>query len=132
LAEVSFLADLSRRERNGLLSFMTPTSVPAGKVLIRQGDAGREFFIIMNGTATVRRDGETIATVGPGDHFGEIAVLGNHVPRTATVTAITPMELEVLTPAELMAMLDHAPQIARRLLDGIATYYGSRTSTVER
>src|SRR5262245_40582995 len=125
LAAVSLLADLSRRERNGLLSYMTSTTVPAGKVLIRQGDVGREFFLIVEGTATVSRDGELIATLGPGGHFGEIAVLGDHVPRTATVMATTPMELKVLTPAELMALLDHAPQIARRLLDSIATYYAT-------
>src|SRR5262245_5951913 len=96
LGHVPLLADLTRRERNDLLSLMTSTTAPVGKVLTEQGASGREFFIIVDGTATVSRDGEAIALLGPGDYFGEIALLGDHVLRTATVTATAPMELEVL------------------------------------
>jgi CRP-like cAMP-binding protein len=120
LGDVAFLADLSRRERNDLLSFLTAAQARPGQVLTAQGSIGREFFVIVEGTAMVARDGQVIATLGPGDHFGEMALLGDNVRRTATVTATTPMRLLVQTPPELKEMLDRAPQIDRRLRQVLA------------
>ena len=76
----------------------------------------------MDGTASVSRDGEAVGSLGPGDTFGEVALLGDDVVRTATVTATTDMTLEVMTPAEMREMLDRAPQIADRLQQKMAGY----------
>ena len=128
LGAVPLFADLSPRERDRLRSFMTQAHVAAGKVLTAQGSLGREFFIIVDGTASVSRDGEAVGSLGPGDTFGEVALLGDDVVRTATVTASTDMTLEVMTPPEMREMLDRAPQIADLLQQKMAGYQGTDPS----
>jgi CRP/FNR family transcriptional regulator, cyclic AMP receptor protein len=119
LGEVALFAGCSRKELQAIARRSTPTSVAAGKTLITEGAAGREFFVIESGSATVRRNGRKIATVGPGQAFGELALLDN-APRNATVTADTDMEVLVLTRAEFTALLDEVPGIARKLLTSLA------------
>ena len=70
--------------------------MPEGKVLTTEGDPGREFFVLIEGTADVRRKGRKVNTMGAGDFFGEIALVSNR-PRTATVTATSPLRLLVIT-----------------------------------
>jgi CRP/FNR family cyclic AMP-dependent transcriptional regulator len=77
-------------------AFATEFSVPAGKQIIREGDFGYEVMAIQAGEAEVSRGGRRLATLGPGDYFGEIAVLENTL-RTATVVATTPMQLVSLS-----------------------------------
>mgnify|MGYP003711289727 CR=1 FL=1 len=86
LAELELFADLSKSELRSLVRLMTPVRVRAGRDLTREGETGREFMIIVDGTATVRRGGKVIATLGAGDFVGELSMLAG-VPRTATVTA---------------------------------------------
>ena len=69
--------------------------VPAGKVLVTEGETGHEFFVILDGTAKVTRQGRSIATLGPGQAFGELALL-DKAPRNATVVAESDVELVVL------------------------------------
>jgi hypothetical protein len=78
-----------------LASGLRPRHVPAGEVVYRQGEAGDGCFVIEHGSAEVIGDGRPIATVGPGELVGEIALL-RHVPRTATVRAVTEMDLRLL------------------------------------
>ena len=85
--------------------------VREGKVLTKQGDIGHEFFVIEEGTADVEQDGKRIAQMGPGDFFGELALLAED-RRTATVTATSPMTVIVLTRADFRA-LDRIPERAR-------------------
>lgn len=119
LAGVRFFADLSPKELASIARLMTPIDVPKGKVLAREGSVGREFFVIVSGEAEVTRHGQVLARLGPGDHFGEIALLAA-TPRTATVTALTDMTVEVLTRAEFADLLDGAPAVTRKLLRGMA------------
>ena len=91
----------------------------AGEVLVKEGRRGNELFVIVEGTAAVTRDGEDVATLGPGDYFGELAVL-RPAPRTATVTATTDMELLIVTSRELAILLADVPLFARKLLSGMA------------
>jgi CRP-like cAMP-binding protein len=93
--------------------------VKAGKVLTKEGDAGREFMIIASGTASVRRKGRKVTTLGPGDFFGELALLAG-VPRTATVIAESDMVVEALNRAEFATLLDESPSIARKVLSAVA------------
>jgi len=96
---------------------MTPVRVKTGKDIMVEGQSGREFAIITEGTATVRRGGRVLAQVGAGDFLGELSVIAG-VPRTATVTADTDLELMVLNRREFSALLDENPKIARKVLVG--------------
>ena len=89
--------------------------VPAGKTLTEQGRSGGEFFVILSGQAGVKRGGTSVASLGPGDYFGEIALLDNG-ERTATVTAASPMRLLVLSPGQFQDVLYQDPAIAISLL----------------
>jgi CRP/FNR family cyclic AMP-dependent transcriptional regulator len=91
----------------------------AGEVLVKEGRRGNELFVIVEGEATVTRDGKDVATLGPGDYFGELAVL-RPAPRTATVTATTDMELLIVTARELAILLTDVPLFSRKLLAGMA------------
>ena len=96
---------------------MTTVIAKPGKDLMVEGTAGREFLIILGGEATVRRSGRIVARVGTGDFLGELAVIAG-VPRTATVTADTEMEISVLNRREFSALLDEQPKLARKILIG--------------
>jgi CRP-like cAMP-binding protein len=119
LSKVSLFAGLRQKELHRIASLMTRTEVPAGTTLTRQGTIGHEFIIILDGQATVTRDGEEIATVGKGDFQGEISLLDGG-PRTATVTTTTTTSVMVATRREFMALLDEAPEIARQMLPALA------------
>lgn len=91
----------------------------AGRSLCEQGSIGREAFIIIEGSAEVKRNGRKVATLGPGDTFGELALL-DHGPRTATVTAATPLKVLVIGAREFAGILDEVPPIAHKLLKSLA------------
>jgi len=93
--------------------------VAAGKAIVSEGETGHEFFAIISGTATVTRHGQKIATLGPGDAFGELALL-EKAPRNASVIADTDMELVVLGQREFAGIVDEVPGFARKLLAGMA------------
>ena len=89
--------------------------IEAGRDLIRQGDLGREFIVLVDRAVTVSRDGEEVATLGPGAHFGELALLVDQ-PRNATVTAITPVTAQVIDRRGFQSMLDGSPHLTKNLL----------------
>ena len=117
LAQVPLFSALSRKELPLVARRAEDVRGPAGKVLVSEGETGQQFFVIMSGTATLTRRGRKIATLGPGDAFGELALLDKH-PRNATAVADTPMELVVLGQREFAGLIDEAarlrPQAARR------------------
>ena len=117
LAGIELFSELSAKELKRVASFMTPVNVKAGRDLTVQGTPGREFMIIAEGEASVRRNGRLIASLGPGDFFGELAVIAG-VPRTATVTAETDMLVETLNRREFSSLLDESPRIAKKVLVG--------------
>ena len=119
LAKIPLFKECTKKELQAVSRLVTPINVKAGKVLTKEGEAGREFMIIASGTATVRRKGRKIATLGPGDFFGELALLAG-VPRTATVIAETDMVVEALNRAEFATLLDESPSIARKVLSAVA------------
>jgi CRP-like cAMP-binding protein len=95
--------------------------VPAGKVLAKEGTSGHEFFVIAQGNVEISRNGEPVRTLGPGDHFGELSMLGR-VPRTATATATTPATLFVLGDREFASLLAEQPQIRENVLRSVAMW----------
>jgi CRP-like cAMP-binding protein len=93
--------------------------VPAGRCLMAQGDRGVEMFVIVSGQVRVERDGTRINTLGPGEFFGEIALLDGG-PRTATVTADEPTRLLVLTHREFHSLMEEFPHVAAEVLNALA------------
>ncbi len=93
--------------------------VEAGRTVIRQGDLGQEFAMIVSGEAEVRKDGNLVATIGPGTYFGEVALL-DAVTRNASVIAKTDLVLEVIDRRGFNTLLDDLPRLARSILKGLA------------
>ncbi|MGH2839887.1 MAG: cyclic nucleotide-binding domain-containing protein [Solirubrobacteraceae bacterium] len=96
LRAIPVFASLDDETLQGIATFATETSVPAGKHLVKEGDYAYEFMAIEEGEAEVLRHGEHVAKLGPGDFFGEIGVLEKTL-RTASVVATTPMRLVTLS-----------------------------------
>jgi CRP/FNR family transcriptional regulator, cyclic AMP receptor protein len=119
LAQVPLFSALSRKELALVARRAEDVKVEAGRVLISEGSTGSEFFVIIDGTANVTRHGRKVATLGPGDAFGELALL-DKAPRNATVTAATLLEIVVLGQREFGGLIDEVPGFARKLLAGMA------------
>jgi CRP-like cAMP-binding protein len=115
LARCPFFAGLSRSELLELAKVSEDMEVEEGKVLTREGKSGSEFFVIVDGEVSVTKNGQEIRTLGPGDFFGEIALLED-TPRTATVVAKTPLRFFVLTRQSFRSLLAHQPELERKVL----------------
>jgi CRP/FNR family transcriptional regulator, cyclic AMP receptor protein len=118
LKSVPFFGALGRRERKTLARFADEIDVPEGQRLAREGEFAHEFFVIEQGTAEVTHDDEAIARLGPGDFFGEVGIFASE-RRMATVTALSPMELIVLTSGALRTVRREHPEVAERLRKAI-------------
>ncbi len=119
LASVPLFAGLSKKELQEVARAADEIDVEAGKELVTEGRTGHEFFLIVGGEATVKRHNRRIATLGPGDYFGELALL-DRGPRSATVFAGTDMRLLVLGQREFAGLLETLPGIASKLLRAMA------------
>jgi CRP-like cAMP-binding protein len=119
LAQVPLFSALSKKELQLVARRAEDVKVDAGRILVSEGSTGSEFFVIIDGTATVSRHGRKVASLGAGDAFGELALLDT-APRNATVTAQTEMELVVLGQREFGGLIDEVPGFARKLLAGMA------------
>ncbi len=121
LAEVPLFRACSRKDLQTIGRHTEDIKIDEGKVLIKEGSVGaQEFFVIVEGTADVTRKGRKVATLGPGQYFGELALL-DRAPRNATVTAKSAMEVVVLTQRDFISVLGDVPGIAQKLLAGMAT-----------
>jgi CRP-like cAMP-binding protein len=116
---VPLFSALSRKELALVARRAEDVKVDQGRVLVSEGSTGSEFFVIIEGEAAVSKTGRKIATLGPGDAFGELALL-DKAPRNATVTAETPLEVVVLGQREFGGLIDEVPGFARKLLAGMA------------
>lgn len=119
LAAVPLFSSCSRRELQKIAAASDEIVAKAGRVLTEQGRVGHEFFLIVEGQATVRRNGRKVATLGAGQHFGELAPL-TKAPRDATVTADTDMSLLVLGQREFLSVLHDVPGLAEKLVRYLA------------
>jgi CRP-like cAMP-binding protein len=114
LAGISLFATLAPDEEDSLARHFEERHVEAGEHLTLDGASGYFFFMILEGTAEVSHDGEVVATLGPGEHFGEAAILENK-RRNATVTSTSPMRLAVLFGADFAKLCNDHPEIAARI-----------------
>jgi len=116
---VPLFASASKQELAEIAGIADEIDLPEGKVLIKEGDTGREFFVLIEGTAEVARGGRKVASIGPGDFFGEIALIAK-TPRNATITTTSPVRTLVITDRAFRQLLDHAPQIQIGVLTALA------------
>jgi CRP/FNR family transcriptional regulator, cyclic AMP receptor protein len=119
LANAPLFRNLSRNDLVALAKVTEDLEVEEGKVLAREGDIGHEFFVIVDGEVDVAKEGETVRRLGPGDFFGEIALIWESPRRTATVTAATPVRLFVLTRPAFRGLIDHHPDIEEKVLEAL-------------
>lgn len=116
---LAIFAHCSDDELTAIDSLTDEVSVPAGREIIRQGDIGREFLVIVSGEASVRRDGVEVNRLGPGAHFGELALLGS-IERNASVVAETDMVLDVIDRRAFQTLLEDSPSLTLSLLRATA------------
>jgi len=119
LKRAPLFADLSRKELADLARVTEDLEVPAGEVLCKEGDTGREFFVIVEGETDVTSNGKRVAERGGGDFVGEIALLED-TSRTATVTAKTPLRLFVLTREDFRSLVRENPKVERKVMQALA------------
>jgi CRP-like cAMP-binding protein len=124
LANVPLFAACSRGDIKILARHMVEVEVPAGATVVKEGDRGDAFYVVIEGKATVsstggRRTTREVAKLGPGGWFGELAVL-DPGPRNATVTANGPMVVGVLGARVFRAVLRDVPALTEKLLAGMA------------
>jgi CRP/FNR family transcriptional regulator, cyclic AMP receptor protein len=108
-------SECSRRELEQIAQIADEIDLSEGKEMTRQGSRGQEFFVLLEGEADVTKDGTSINRLGPGDFFGEIALVED-TPRTATVTATSPVRALVITDRSFKRLLDEQPEIQRKVL----------------
>ena len=111
-------------------SSLDEVTVPAGKVLVEEGTGGREFFLIVDGSAKVTRNGRKVATLEAGSYFGELSLLDRR-PRSASVVSETDLDVLVLDQRHFNALLDSVPTIARKLLAAMATRLREQDAKVD-
>lgn len=119
LKRAPLFEDLARKELVQLARVSEDLEVPAGRVLCEEGEIGHEFFVIVDGEIEVTRNRRRVATRSSGDFFGEIALI-EEIPRTATVTAKTPLRFFVLTRQAFAEMIDANPSVERKVLRALA------------
>ena len=116
LAKSPLFADLSKQELGQLAKATEDPEAEEGKVLTREADLGREFFVIVDGDVSVTQDGKEIRRLGPGDFFGEIALIYENARRTATVTSASHLRFFVLTRQSFRSLLEHQPEIEGKVM----------------
>jgi hypothetical protein len=119
LRNVPLFSACSGKDLERVLKAGDEMSATAGQVIIDQGQTGREAFVILNGTATVKRNGKKVATLGAGAIVGELSLF-DHGPRTATVTCDTDCQLLVIAQREFLGVLEQVPALSRRMLEYLA------------
>jgi CRP-like cAMP-binding protein len=119
LSKVPLLAGLDRKDLEQVGRLADEVDLPAGRVAAREGTSGEEFFVIIDGVVRIDQQGAHLRDLGPGDFFGELAMLGK-VPRTATATCSTPCRLLVVGHREFNTLLSTYPSIQGAVLHAVA------------
>jgi CRP/FNR family transcriptional regulator, cyclic AMP receptor protein len=119
IRKAPLFAHLSKRELEQIAQLADEIDLREGKEMTRQGSRGREFFVLLEGGADVKKDGRKINTLGAGDFFGEIALVSDS-PRTATVTATSPVRALVITDRSFKRLMKDMPQMQAKVLSALA------------
>ena len=119
IKRVPLFSHCSKKELGLVAQIADEIDLPEGKTLMREGDRGREFFVLVEGNADVRKGNRKVNTMGKGDFFGEIALVSQK-PRTATVTTSSPARALVVTEQSFRSLINRAPDVQRKVLQALA------------
>jgi CRP-like cAMP-binding protein len=120
LAAVPLLASLRPEQRKAIATLTQLRSEPEGTELVGEGAPGYALFIVIDGSARVTSGGAEVATLGPGDFFGEIALLASESRRTATVTAASPVKVAVMFGSDFRVFERDFPEAAALMKQAVA------------
>ena len=119
LRNVPLFSSCSTKDLEKIAKAGDEINMPAGTLIVDQGQTGREAFIVLEGTVSVKRNGKKVATLGGGTVVGELSLLA-HGPRTATVVCETDCTLMLITQRHFLAVVDDVPALAHKLLASLA------------
>jgi CRP-like cAMP-binding protein len=119
IRKVPLFSGCSKKELERISMIADEIDFRSGKTLIKEGTAGREFFVLADGTAEISRKGKRIDTAGPGEFFGEMALLTDQ-PRNATVTTTSDVDALVITAASFRTLVESNPLIALKVMRAVA------------
>ncbi|MEY4362597.1 MAG: hypothetical protein RL391_1903 [Actinomycetota bacterium] len=119
LRRVSLFSSCSNKDLEKIAKAGDEVTMTAGSLVVDQGQTGREAFVILKGSATVRRNGKKVATLGPGSVVGELSLL-DHGPRTASVVTDTDCLMLVISQRQFLGVLDSIPALSHKMLATLA------------
>jgi len=128
LARMSLFAGLTDHQLEQVAGTVLERRVKAGKTVLKQGQWGHEFLLVLEGQLEIRRDGHVVATAGPGSHIGELAVLDD-VRRNASVVATTPVVVGAIETSLFVPLLADIPVLADRIAANAARYESTTDPT---
>jgi CRP/FNR family transcriptional regulator, cyclic AMP receptor protein len=120
---VPLFSECSRKDLQEIAGIADEIDLREGKELTKEGRPGREFFVLIEGEADVKKGSRRINELGGGDFFGEIALVTRR-PRTATVVATTPVRALVITDRSFRSLLEHQPEIQGKIMSALAARLG--------
>jgi CRP-like cAMP-binding protein len=119
LATVPIFEGLSKKQLKVIAKSSEVVDYMAGHSIVKEGDLGDSFFVVLHGQAKVTTGGKTINRLMPGDHFGEISLLDGD-PRTATVTSETPMKMMMLERKDFIKAVSNDPEMSLAMMRTLA------------
>jgi CRP/FNR family transcriptional regulator, cyclic AMP receptor protein len=119
LKRVPLFAQCSRAELAQIALLSTELNLPAGRTLMKEGEPGREFIVLAEGRAEVRRKGRRIRELSDGDFLGEISLVAE-IPRTATVTALTHLTVLLVTARDFRTLMREVPSLQPKVIYALA------------
>jgi CRP-like cAMP-binding protein len=130
LSRIPLFAGVKGRDLGRLAKVMSERRFAEGEAITTEGESGVGFFVIEHGNATVSLKGETLRTLGPGDHIGEIALI-DEGPRSATVTATTDVSCRGMAAWEFRSFVQEHPEVAWQLLQSLAARFREAQAPLE-
>lgn len=121
LKQTGLFSSCTDKELKSVMVTAKERSFDAGEVIIREGDPGLGFYLLLEGTAEVRKAGKAVAELSEGDYFGEMALLLEDTPRTADVVATSKAKCLVITQWDLRALISTHPDIGMKIMNELAT-----------
>src|SRR2546423_15459308 len=117
---IPLFSGLSQKELRSVVQLAAEVDEPAGTTLIREGDQGEELFVLVSGAARVSRKGRSVGELGPGDFFGELAML-THAPRNATIVTASDARLFIVSSRDFKRLVEGNSRMAVAMLSAVAT-----------